>query len=76
MSARQRMPLTLLTANEVADGVKDLEDVRKGCKKRASRGPPVGAGPRVPLLRLFINVTKVAETEGAKTEKDFRVLGC
>ena len=47
------MPLTLLTAQEIAEGVKDLEDVRKGCKKRASRGPPVGAGPRVPLLRLL-----------------------
>ena len=69
------MPLTLLTAQEVADGVKDLEDVRKSCKKRASRGPPVGAGPRVPLLRLFMGVTEVAETEGAETEKDFRVLG-
>ena len=69
------MPLTLLTAQEVADGVKDLEDVRKGCKKRASRGPPVGAGPRVPLLRLFMGVTEVAETEGAETKKGFRVLG-
>ena len=68
------MPLTLLTAQEIAEGVKDLEDVRKGCKKRASQGPPMGAGPRMPLLRRFINVTEVAETEGAKTEKDFRVL--
>ena len=69
------MPLTLLTAQEIAEGVKDLEDVRKGCKKRASRGPPVGAGPRVPLLRLFMGVKEVAETEGAETEKGFRVLG-
>ena len=69
------MPLTLLTAQEVADGVKDLEDVQKGCKKRASRGPPVGAGQWVPLLRLFMGVTEVAETEGAETEKGFRVLG-
>ena len=70
------MPLTLLTAQKIAESVKDLEDVRKGCKKRASQGPPVSAGPRVPLLRLFIGVTEVAETEGAKTEKDLRVLGC
>ena len=69
------MPLTLLTAQEIAEGVKDLEDVRKGCKKQASRGPPVGTSPRVPLLKLLIDVTKVAETEGGKTEKDFRVLG-
>ena len=69
------MPLTLLIAQKIAKGVKDLEDVRKGCKKQASRGPPVGGGPLVPLLRLFIGVEEVAETEGAKTEKDFRVLG-
>ena len=69
------MPLTLLPAQKIAEGVKDLEDVQKGCKKQASRGPPVGAGPKVPQLRLFIGVTEVAETEGAKTGKDFRVLG-
>ena len=68
------MPLTLLTAQKIAESVKDLEDVRKGCKKRASREPPESAGQRVPLLRLFIGMTEVAETEGAKTEKDFRVL--
>ena len=55
---------------------------RKGPGGRAKRlqktgisNPPVGAGPRVPLLRLFMGVTEVAETEGAKTEEDFRVLG-
>ena len=69
------MPLTLLTAQKIAESVKDLEDVRKGCKKRASRGPPVNAGPRVPLIRLFMVVAKGAETEGAETEKGFRVLG-
>ena len=69
------MPLTVFTAQEVTDGVKDLKDVRKGCKKRASRGPPVGAGPRVPQLRLLMGVTEGAETEGAETEKGFRVFG-
>ena len=46
------MPLTLLTAQNIAEGVKDLEDVRKGNKKQTSRGPPVSAGQKLPLGRM------------------------